>query len=93
MKNLAFALQVPALIVALEDSSPQVRLTAGANLASIGLSDDRIVPALCRAALKADDATREGIGNNIDLLNVLRPDDKTPDEQFELQIPGRGPRI
>ena len=83
MKNLAFALQVPALITALEDSSPQVRLTAGANLASIGLSDDRIVPALCRAALKADDTTREGIGNDIDLLNVLKPDDKTPNEQFE----------
>jgi HEAT repeat protein len=83
MKKPTFAFQIPALIVALEDSSPQVRLTAGANLASIGVSDDRIVPALCRSALEADDATREGIGSNIDLLVLLRPDDKTPDEQLE----------
>ena len=47
------------------------------------MSDDRIVPALCRAALNADDATREGIGSNIDLLILERPNDKTPDEQLE----------
>ena len=40
MKTATFAFQIPALVVALEDPSPQVRLTAGTNLAWIGLSDD-----------------------------------------------------
>jgi HEAT repeat protein len=81
MKTSTFAFQVPALIAALVDSSPQVRLTAGASLAGIGLSDDRTVPALCRAALTADDATREGIASNIEILILERPNDNTPDEQ------------
>ena len=43
----------------------QVQLTAGSGLGAIGLKDDRIVPALCRAAHKANDLTREGVGFNI----------------------------
>jgi HEAT repeat protein len=81
MKGSSFAFAVPALIAALDDSSPQVRLAAGACLASIGLSDDRTVPALCRAALKADEMTREGIGFNIGLLILELRSDKTPDAQ------------
>ena len=75
-----FEFQVPALIAALDDPSPRVRVVAGTNLARIGMSDDRTVPALCHAALTADDATREGIGMNLDLLVLDTPTDKTPDE-------------
>jgi HEAT repeat protein len=82
MKRPAFDFQFDALIAALEDPTPQVRLTAGANLASIGLTDDRTVPALCRAALHADYATREGIGLNIEQLALQGPDDKTPDDRM-----------
>jgi HEAT repeat protein len=81
MEKPTFAFQIPALIVALDDSSPRVRLTAGTNLASVGMTDDRTVPALCRAVLKADDASREVIGLNFDLLILERANDKTPDEQ------------
>ncbi len=66
--NTKYGFEIPALIAALDDQSPQVRLTAGGGLAAIGLNDDRIVPALCRAARKADDLTREGIGVNISKL-------------------------
>ena len=86
-----FAFQVPALIAALEDSDPQVRLSAGTNLASIGLSDDRVVPALCNAALKSDDVTREGMAMSFGQLNFARTNEKTaPDEaarRFQLAIP------
>ena len=75
-----FAFQVPALVAALDDPSPRVRLIAGNNLAAIGLSDDRVAPALCHAALTGDDATREGIGTSLDLLVLDRPADKTPDK-------------
>ena len=60
------------------------------NLASIGLADDRVVPALCNAALKSDDVTREGIETNFGQLNFARTNDKTaPDEmarRFQLAI-------
>jgi HEAT repeat protein len=82
MKTPIFGFQVPALVAALEDPNPQVRLTAGTNLAWIGMTDDRTVPALCRAALAADDVTREGIGLNFDLLVLERGTDKTPPEQM-----------
>jgi HEAT repeat protein len=81
IKTPIYDFQVPTLISALDDPSPQVRLAAGSNLAWIGMTDERIVPALCRAALKADSATREGVGNNIDVLILERPADKTPAEQ------------
>jgi HEAT repeat protein len=74
--------QVPALIAALDDPHPQVRLTAGTSLASIGLTDDRTVPALCRAALHADQLTREGIGMNFDRLVLDRPKEKVTDEEL-----------
>jgi HEAT repeat protein len=70
-----FGFEIPALIAALDDQSAQVRLTAGAGLAAIGLRDERIVPALCRAARKADDLTREGIGINIGKLRWDAPAD------------------
>ena len=56
-------------------------MIAGSNLAWIGLIDDRIVPALCKAALKADKVTREGIGSNINLLILDRVSDTKPPEQ------------
>jgi HEAT repeat protein len=81
IKKPIFEFQVPALIAALDDPNPRVRLIAGNNLARIGMSDDRTVPALCHAALTADDdGTREGIGTNLDLLVLDSPSDKTPDE-------------
>ena len=90
IRQPTFAFQVPALIAALEDSDPQVRLSAGTNLASIGLADDRVVPALCNAALKSDDVTREGLETNFGQLNFARTNDKTaPDEmarRFQLAI-------
>jgi len=81
MKKPRFEFQVPALVAALEDPSARVRLAAGSNLAWIGMTDDRTVPALCRAALTADSTTREGVGINIDVLILERPNDKTPDDQ------------
>jgi HEAT repeat protein len=82
MKMPKFPFQVPALVAALEDPNPRVRLIAGTNLAYIGMTDDRTVPALCRAAQSADDVTREGIGINFDLLILERATDKTPPEQM-----------
>jgi HEAT repeat protein len=80
IKTPIFDFQMPTLISALEDPIPQIRLAAAGNLAWIGMTDDRTVPALCQAALKADDMTREGIGINIDLLILDRPNDHTPAE-------------
>ena len=62
----------------LDDPDPQVRLAAGNKLAWIGLTDDRTVPALCHAALKADDVTKEGIGMIFSQLALERPNDQTP---------------
>ena len=81
IKGSSFGFALPALIAALDDSSPRVRLAAGACLASIGLADERTVPALCHAALNADEMTREGIGFNIGLLIFNRSNDKTSDAQ------------
>jgi HEAT repeat protein len=82
MKTPIFPFQVPALIAALDDPVPRIRLLAGGNLAWIGMTDDRTVPAVCRAALKADATTREGIGMYIDVLALDRPTDKAPDERL-----------
>lgn len=65
-----FDFVVPTFVAALDDPNPQVRLTAGNKLAGLGLNDDRTVPALCQAARKADEATREGIGTNIEQLHL-----------------------
>jgi HEAT repeat protein len=81
MKKPTFAFVIPALIAALDDPSPQVRLSAGANLAWIGLNDDRTVPALCRAAIKANDATREGIAMIVDGLILDYSRTHSPDDQ------------
>ena len=81
MKMPTFGFQVAALVAALEDRNPQVRLAAGTNLAMIGMRDERTVPALCRAALKADYATREGVGTHIDLLIMDRASDKLLPEE------------
>jgi HEAT repeat protein len=69
------------LVAALDDPNPQVRLAAGTKLAWVGLSDDRTVPAICHAALKADDVTREGIAIYINQLILDRPNDPTPADQ------------
>ena len=67
---------------ALDDPSPEVKLTAGSYLARIGLVDARVVPALCKAARKADDLTREGIGDNLEGL-VVEPGQKgIPDDEL-----------
>ena len=63
MTRRSFTFEINALVAALDDASPEVRLNAGSHLARIGLSDARVVPALCRAARKADDLTREGVGD------------------------------
>ena len=70
-----FDFAVLALVAALDDPNPQVRLAAGNKLAWIGLSDERTVPALCHAALKADDVTREGIGMIFSQLILDRAND------------------
>jgi HEAT repeat protein len=75
LRNTKFGFEIPALIAALDDESPQVRLSAGSGLGAIGLSDDRAVPALCRAARKADALTREGFGANIGKLRFDSPPD------------------
>jgi HEAT repeat protein len=82
MTKPVFGFQVPALIAALDDPDTQVRLTAGTSLASIGLADDRVVPALCHAALNADELTREGIGMNFDRLVLDKASDKVPDAEL-----------
>ena len=73
MLNTNYGFEIAGLIAALDDQSPQVRLTAASNLGTLGLTDDRIVPALCQAARKADDLTREGIGVNIGKLRIDAP--------------------
>jgi len=80
-KLTKFGFELPALIAALDDPSPQVRLTAGAGVAVFGLSDDRTVPALCRAARHADEMTRESIGVNIGMLRFDAPPDGSSMEQ------------
>ncbi len=85
-----FDFVVPTLVAALDDPEPQVRLAAGDKLAWIGMSDDRTVPALCHAALKADDVTREGIGIVFSQLILDRSDDQTPrdllDRRFQTAV-------
>jgi HEAT repeat protein len=76
LKKAKFGCEIPALLAALEDQSARVRLIAGGNLAWIGLIDDRIAPALCKAALNAEKLTREGIGINFNLLYLDRISDK-----------------
>jgi len=68
MSQAAFDFEIDSLIAALEDPSAEVKLAAGAHLARIGVKDARVVPALCKAARKPDDLTREGIGVNIERL-------------------------
>jgi HEAT repeat protein len=68
LRKTGFGFEIPAMIATLDDQNPQVRLTAAAGLATIGWRDDRTVPALCKAAIKADEMTREGMGVNIALL-------------------------
>jgi HEAT repeat protein len=68
MRKTDIGFEIPTMIAALEDQNSQVRLTAAAGLAMIGWRDDRTVPALCKAAIKADEVTREGMGVNIALL-------------------------
>ncbi len=81
-RNPKFGFEIPAMIAALEDESVEVRLTAVAGLCWIGMADDRTVPAVCKAARKADVATREGIGINVEMLTLFGANDKTADEQF-----------
>ena len=76
-----FDFAMPTLIAALDDPEPQVRLAAGTKLAMVGLSDDRTVPALCRAAVKADPLTREGFGMIIHDLSLEPRKEFSPREQ------------
>ncbi|AMV36180.1 HEAT repeat domain-containing protein [Planctomyces sp. SH-PL62] len=69
---------VPALVAAVDDPDAQVLLEATAKLAQIGMADDRTVPALCRAALRADDRSREGVGMNLAQLILERGGVSTP---------------
>lgn len=78
-----FDFVIPTLVAAMDDPIPQVRLAAGDKLAWIGLTDDRTVPALCHAALKADDVTKEGIGLVFSQLALGRSEDPTPRDQLE----------
>ena len=80
MSKPATGIEVPALVAALEDPSPQVRLAAGTALARIGLNDDRTVPALCKAAHKPDESTREGIGMNFEHLMLQSSPGSAPDD-------------
>ncbi len=73
---------VPALLAALDDAQPQVRMAAGSRLALIGLTDDRTVPALCRLALKADDLNRETVGVIFGQLTLVRPSGPTSADQL-----------
>ena len=81
LRTKSFGFEIPALIAALDDQSAQVRLTAGAGLGWIGLKDDRTVPVLCRAALKADELTREGMSVNIEMLRFDAPTGSSSAEQ------------
>jgi HEAT repeat protein len=81
-----FDFVVPTFVAALDDPNPQVRLTAGNKLAWLGMTDDRTVPALCHAALKADDVTKEGIGLIFSQLILDRPNDQTPDDQLKRNL-------
>jgi HEAT repeat protein len=86
MPNFEFV--VPALAAALDDPNPQVRLAAGNKLAWVGVTDDRVVPALCRAAIKADAVTREGIGMIFSQLALDRPEgsrSRTPPTREQLE--------
>jgi HEAT repeat protein len=82
MKKPTFDFVIPSLVAALDDTDPQVRLCAAANLAWIGMNDDRPVPALCKAALKADEKTREGIGMVIDTLALDTSRSKSSEDQL-----------
>jgi HEAT repeat protein len=82
MPRRTFDFELEALIAALNDASPEVRLTAGEHLARIGLGDPRVIPALCQAALKADDLTREGVGINLELLAIDTARNDLPDDQL-----------
>jgi HEAT repeat protein len=68
IKEPKFDFQIPALIAALDDPVAQVRLAAATSLASVGLTDDRVAPALCHASLSADADTTEGVGMILDLV-------------------------
>ena len=81
LKKPTFDFVIPALVAAMDDSDPQVRLSAASNLAWIGLSDDRPVPALCQAAINADDRTREGISMVMDTLSLDATRTHTPDDR------------
>ena len=49
-------------------------MIAANKLAGIGMADDRTIPALCRAALKADDRTREVLADILQLA-LEKPND------------------
>jgi HEAT repeat protein len=72
--------RVDVLIKSLDDPSPQIRLLAGAGLARIGVDDDRAIPALCRAAAKADESTDEGMSADLEQVSLQPTGDRPPDE-------------
>ncbi len=82
MPRRTFGFEIEALIAALDDPSPEVSLTAGSHLARIGLSDPRAVPALCKAARKANELTREGAGINLETANAGHGQNDLPDDQL-----------
>jgi hypothetical protein len=82
MPRRKFGFEIEALIAALDDPSPEVSLTAGSHLARIGLSDPRVIPALCKAARKANELTREGAGINLERLTLDTARNDLPDDQL-----------
>jgi HEAT repeat protein len=82
MTRRTFGFELEALIAALDDASPEVSLTAGEHLARIGLGDPRVIPALCHAALKADDMTREGVGINLERVALDTAQKDLRDDQL-----------
>ncbi|WP_165247502.1 HEAT repeat domain-containing protein [Paludisphaera soli] len=77
-----YAATVPALVAAVDDPDAQVLLETTAKLAQIGMADDRTVPALCRAALRADERSREGVGMNLAQLILERADSSVPADRL-----------
>lgn len=79
LRTATYSDRVAAILGGLEDSSPPIRLMAGGHLARIGVDDERAIPALCRAALKADEATDEGMAANLEQV-MFQPTEPLSDE-------------
>jgi HEAT repeat protein len=77
-------LDIPALIVALSDPSQEVRMAASDSLAAVGLSDARVVPALCQAG-RAGRSTWE-IAGCLDRIQVAFTAQDLPAARARIQV-------